>query len=138
MLIKSCDVSEKDIEKKTIFFKTIGMKRWQLLDDPSYLFAELSSELMIFLVCLSEDEKELFQKNHQKSPKDPTEVNSGDILTYSDSNNKEHKVVFMGKSTEGKYILHFIGESYSNDICLMDSEMIKKCKLSGVLQEIEP
>lgn len=114
------------------------MKKWQLLDDPSYLFAELSSELMIFLVCLPEDEKDNFLKNHQKVPKSPTDVNSGDLLTYVDLSNKEHEVVFMGKSTEGKYILHFIGESYSNDICLMDFEMMKKCKLSGVVQEIEP
>ncbi len=42
----------------------------------------------------------------------------------------------MGKSTEGKYILHFIGESYSNDICLMDFEMVKKCRVSTELQEI--
>lgn len=44
----------------------------------------------------------------------------------------------MGKSTEGKYILHFSGESYFNDICLMDTELIKHCKLSTFLQEIEP
>ncbi len=37
----------------------------------------------------------------------------------------------MGKSTEGKYILHFIGESYTNDICLVEVEMQKYCKISS-------
>ncbi len=43
MLIKSCDVSQEDLNKKVIFYKTIGMKKWQLLEDASYLFTELSS-----------------------------------------------------------------------------------------------
>jgi len=37
----------------------------------------------------------------------------------------------MGKSIEGKYILHFSGESYNNDICLMEPELLKNCRLAS-------
>lgn len=54
MLVKSCDISNEDLEKKAIFFKTIGMKKWQLVEDPTYLFTELTSEILLFIVCLPE------------------------------------------------------------------------------------
>ena len=44
----------------------------------------------------------------------------------------------MGKSTEGKYILHFSGESYTHDLCLLESQLLKKCKLNSEVASIEP
>ena len=55
MLTKSCDVSSEELENKVIFYKTIGMKKWQLIEDPSYLFTELSSDILLYMVCLPKD-----------------------------------------------------------------------------------
>ena len=44
----------------------------------------------------------------------------------------------MGKNAEGKYILHFNQESYTNDLCLLESQLLKKCKLTSELESIEP
>lgn len=90
------------------------------------------------MVCISQSERETFEKNHQKHPRDVTEVNLGDKLTYLDPSQNPHTVIFMGKNTEGKYILHFNGESYSNDLCLMEAELLKHCKLAAELHSIEP
>jgi hypothetical protein len=95
------------------------MPKWEQLDDVSYLFTELTPDILIFLVCLPIEEKETFKKSHQKQPRDVTEVNLGDQLTYVSSNGEEKPVVFLGKSTEGKYILHFNGQSYNKDLCLL-------------------
>lgn len=35
----------------------------------------------------------------------------------------------MGKTTEGKFWIHFEGESYTNDKFLMESELRRYCKL---------
>ena len=35
----------------------------------------------------------------------------------------------MNRNLEGKYIIHFIGESYSNDLCLSEKHFLKNCKL---------
>ena len=43
MLVKSCDISQEELSKKVIFYKSIGIKKWLLLEDPSYLFTELTS-----------------------------------------------------------------------------------------------
>lgn len=44
----------------------------------------------------------------------------------------------MGKNVEGKYILHFQYESYTNDMCLLESQLLKKCKLTSEINQIEP
>ena len=64
---------------------------------------------MVYIVCLPIDQKDLFLKAHHKNPRDVTEVNLGDTLIYVNSRSEERSVVFMGKSIEGKYILHFNG-----------------------------
>lgn len=54
-------------------------------------------------------------------PRSIKEANLGDVLVYEDAANKiEKEVVFFNKTVEGKYIVHFIGESYINDLCLSD------------------
>ena len=52
MLVKSCDITAEDLSKKVIFYKTIGVKKWQILEDPTYLFTELTSETVLYIVCL--------------------------------------------------------------------------------------
>ena len=42
----------------------------------------------------------------------------------------------MGKSIEGKYILHILGQSYSSDICLIESELIKTCTFADRILEV--
>ena len=85
MLLKSCDIAEEDLDKHVIFYKTIGMKRWQLLDDPCFLFTELTSDILVYLICLPKKEKDTFLKSHQRNPRDVTEINLGDYLTYVDA-----------------------------------------------------
>ena len=65
------------------------MKRWQILEDPSYLFTELSSEIMLYLVCFAKEEKDAFLKAHHKKPRDVTEVNLGDTIIYVNSKKEE-------------------------------------------------
>ena len=38
----------------------------------------------------------------------------------------EKQAIFMGKNTEGKYVIHFPGESYIYDVCLMEKELFNK------------
>ncbi len=48
------------------------------------------------------------------------EMNVGDTIKYENPITKIRKeAVFMGKNIEGKYILHFPGESYIYDICIL-------------------
>lgn len=35
----------------------------------------------------------------------------------------------MKKNIEGKYIVHFVGEPYTNDRCLSEKDFFKCCKL---------
>lgn len=82
-----------------IYYKTIGMQKWEELEDFTYLFTELSSSVLIFLVCLSKQEQEVFNKSHQRVAKDATEANVGDYLIYKDGKGRERNSIFMGKST---------------------------------------
>ncbi len=45
-------------------------------------------------------------------------------------------MIFLGKNVEGKYILHQPGESYIYDICLMQSDLLKKAKLNPVQETV--
>ena len=42
----------------------------------------------------------------------------------------------MGKSIEGKYILHILGQSYSSDVCLIESELIKTCTFADKILDV--
>ena len=73
------------------------------------MFTEITPELIIFLIYIDKSEAELFKKNHQRIPKEIVEVNVGDQLCYSETINGikgDKNYVFMGKNTEGKYVLH--------------------------------
>lgn len=112
------------------------MKDWQELEDYSLALTEISSSILMFLVCIPLAEKDIFLKAHKKVPKDATEANLGDYLLYEDGKEESKTAVFMGKNTEGKYILHFVGELYTNDVCLIESDLLKYCKLSNKIHEI--
>ena len=88
VLLSSCQITEEELQSKIVYYKTIGMKTWEEVDDVSMLFAELTSEVLVFLVCLSEDQKEAFQKAHQRQAKSVTEVNLGDYLIFLDAKNQ--------------------------------------------------
>ena len=85
------------------------------------------------MVCLPKSEKETFKKFHQKMPRDVTEINLGESLMHVNSRGEEESAIFMGKTTEGKYVLHLEGKSYTNDICLIESELLKQCRISAKL-----
>jgi hypothetical protein len=38
LLINSCELTEESLKSKVIYYKTIGMQRWEKLEDASYLF----------------------------------------------------------------------------------------------------
>lgn len=74
-----------------------------------------------------------FTKKHLKIAKDINEINVGDEVKYEHPEKKrEQSMIFLGKNVEGKYILHQPGESYIYDICLMESDLLKKAKLNPV------
>jgi len=60
------------------------MKKWELVEDPAVLFAEITPEDLIFLVCIPLGEKDQFLKKHQKVQINVTEVNLGDTLLLRD------------------------------------------------------
>ena len=46
----------------------------------------------------------------------------------------------MGKNIQGKYILHFPKESYSLDECIVESDVIKYCKIyspQSIMNEVK-
>ena len=129
LMKKSCEISDDKLKDYRIFFKTCEMTAWEEVKDASVSLGELSSLVIIYVVCLPKKESDVFLKNHQKTPTTVTEVNLGDSLVYRDKIKGHKKAIFLGKNIEGKFMLHFDGEPYSNDICLLEHELVKKCKL---------
>lgn len=77
------------------------------------MFTELTPEIIVFLVYIEKSEIEQFKRQHQRPPKDIMDINVGDQFVYqgttSGGNKMEKNAIFMGKNTEGKYVLHFPG-----------------------------
>jgi hypothetical protein len=71
------------------------------------MFSEMTSEVLIYLMYLDEQEAEQFRKSHSRVAKDMTEVNVGDYVKYTEKDSASKTAVYMGKNIEGKYIFHF-------------------------------
>lgn len=116
-----------------MFYKTVWLDKWEELDSTEIMFNELTAEVNIFLCYLDKDDAEEFRKVYGKVPKDISEINLGDELVYTDTVKGvkvEKNMLFMGKDSEGKIILHMPGESYIYDISLIEATMNKKCVLA--------
>ena len=87
MFVKSIGISDEELGSKTIFFKTIGAVKWEELTDLTYMFTELTSEIIVFLAYIDASEAENFRKAHCKMAKDITEINLGDAMVYKDNQN---------------------------------------------------
>ena len=87
------------------------------------MFTELTTEVVIFLIYVDKSEAEQFKKSHVKIPKDISEINVGDEIIYQKTINgakADKTVMYMGKNTEGKSVLHMPGESYIYDMAIME------------------
>lgn len=137
-------IGESDIHSKSIYFKTIGMPKWEEITDYEIALGELSMEIIIFLVVVDAKEKKSFEKAFlRNAPQSIMEINVGDEIKFEHPTRKmELNMIFMGKNVEGKYILHIPGEPYIYDICVLENELLKKGKLlqnneKGPIEEIK-
>lgn len=113
------------------------MKKWEQIDDLSIALAELTTEIIVYIAGVAEKDVDAFCKKHKKIPKDISEINVGDEVKFEHpTRGKEQSMIFLGKNVEGKYILHILGESYIYDICVMESELMKKAKYCPVEDQV--
>jgi len=60
------------------------MVKWEQIPELDYMFSELTTDAVIFIVYLDPSEEEIFKKNHMKIPKHVGEINAGDYVKYID------------------------------------------------------
>jgi hypothetical protein len=116
------------------------MSKWEEIQDLTYMFTEITPELIIFLIYVDKSEVEQFKRNHQRIPKEILDINMGDTLCYSDSINgakMQKNYIFMGKNTEGKYVLHSPNEPYIYDIAVLEQDLYKKGSIVSANNTIE-
>lgn len=51
-MTRSIDIDADDLKRKKIYYKTIGMVRWEPIDELDFMFSEITSDVMIFLIYL--------------------------------------------------------------------------------------
>lgn len=71
-------LSKEEASTKKYFYKAIGMKKWEEIEDLSMALAELSSQITLYVSMVEPKQCESFIKKYRKIPKDITEINLGD------------------------------------------------------------
>jgi hypothetical protein len=88
LLTRSIDIQKADLPGKRVYYKTIEMVKWEPIPDLDYMFSELTTDVVIFVVYIDLSIEETFKKHHIRIPKHISEINVGDYLKFTDPQTK--------------------------------------------------
>ncbi len=52
LLSRSIDIQKADLPGKLVYYKTMGMVKWEPIPELDYMFSELTTDVVIFMVYI--------------------------------------------------------------------------------------